>query len=105
EDVGDTLANVLRGEPNWTALPTSTPPNVRALLRRCLQKDRRQRISDISTALFAIDEHATGQADRAPVVISDSAHHPPWKRALPFVATFVLTSAIIGGIAWSMRSS
>jgi serine/threonine protein kinase len=36
EDVSDTLAAILRGEPNWTALPANTPAPIRRLLRRCL---------------------------------------------------------------------
>ena len=38
--VADTLAAVMRGEPDWTALPAGTPPALRTLLRRCLEKDR-----------------------------------------------------------------
>ena len=56
EDITDVLGAVVRLEPDWTMLPPSVPPTVRSLLRRCLEKDRRKRIADISTALFAIDE-------------------------------------------------
>ena len=56
EDVTDTLAFVLTKEPDWDALPPTTPPAVAILLRRCLEKDLRKRIGNISTALFAIDE-------------------------------------------------
>src|SRR3989454_8544839 len=52
EDVSDTLAAVLRGEPDWNALPQDVPPAIRTLVQRCLVKDRAQRIADISTALF-----------------------------------------------------
>src|SRR6266849_5700862 len=54
EDVGDTLAAVLRGEPTWAALPAEVPPLIRTLVQRCLEKDRRERIGDVSTALFLI---------------------------------------------------
>ena len=43
EDVTDILAAVVRAEPDWQALPAATPVKVRDLLRRCLQKDKRQR--------------------------------------------------------------
>ena len=56
DDVPDTLANVLKRDPDWAALPADTPPAVRALLVRCLEKDRRKRVSDIAAAIFAIDE-------------------------------------------------
>ena len=38
EDVGDTLAAVLRGEPDWAALPATVPAAVRTLIRRCLER-------------------------------------------------------------------
>jgi len=59
EDVSDTLASVLAREPDWTAIPSDVPPAIRALLKRCLEKDRKQRIADVSTAYFLVTEHAT----------------------------------------------
>src|SRR5437764_2373432 len=44
EDVSDTLAAVLRGEPDWTPLPRDLPPAIRLLVQHCLAKDRRQRV-------------------------------------------------------------
>src|SRR5262245_55911322 len=56
DDVSETLASVLAREPDWTALPAAVAPAIRTLLRRCLEKDRRKRVADISTARFAIEE-------------------------------------------------
>ena len=39
ETVSDTLAAVLKMEPDWNALPAEVPPAIRRLLRRCLTKD------------------------------------------------------------------
>ena len=50
EDVSDTLAAVLRGDPDWTALPATTPPSIRSLIQQCLAKDRKERIGDIAVA-------------------------------------------------------
>ena len=50
---------VLRIDPDWNALPRSTPPVIRKLLRRCLQKDRKHRLRDIGDALADIDDAAT----------------------------------------------
>ena len=41
EDVSDTLASVLKSEPDWNALPREVPAPIRMLLRHCLDKDRR----------------------------------------------------------------
>jgi serine/threonine-protein kinase len=62
DDVSDTLAAVLRGEPDWGALPVDLPSPTRVLLRRCLAKGPQRRIADISVALFALDEDAMSVA-------------------------------------------
>ena len=54
EDVSDTLATILKGEPEWSRLPADTPASIRALLRHCLEKDRRQRIADIAVARYVL---------------------------------------------------
>jgi len=103
EDVSETLAAVLRAEPDWTALPPETPASIVALLRRCLTKDRKRRIADMSTALFVIDEPAAA----SPALSSEPrvARPPLWRRALPLAATALLVAAIAGGGAWYTRPS
>jgi eukaryotic-like serine/threonine-protein kinase len=59
EDVSDTLAAVLRAEPNWAALPADMPVAIRTLIQGSLKKDARQRIGDVSTILFLLENHAT----------------------------------------------
>jgi serine/threonine protein kinase len=58
DDESDQLSSVLAREPDWSALPTNVPASIRALLRRCLEKDRRKRVADIAAALFALGELA-----------------------------------------------
>jgi hypothetical protein len=43
ETVSDVMGDILRVEPDWKALPAKTPPGLQVILKRCLQKDRRQR--------------------------------------------------------------
>jgi serine/threonine-protein kinase len=57
EDVSDTLAAILRGEPDWNHLPPATPTAIRRLLERCLEKDRKKRIADIADVRFELDEN------------------------------------------------
>ena len=47
EDVTDTLAAVVRSEPKWNALPDTLMPGLRVFLRRCLEKNAKQRVADI----------------------------------------------------------
>ena len=62
EDISDTLAAVLRGEPEWTALPANVSPALVALLRGCLDKDRRRRVADLSIARYIIDREGEAVA-------------------------------------------
>ena len=64
----DTLAAIIEREPNWKALPELTPSSVRRLLRRCLEKDPKRRLSDIADARLEIDE-----AQSAPSEARDAA--------------------------------
>jgi hypothetical protein len=55
DTTSDILAAVLRAEPDWRALPAATPLTIRKLLRRCLERDRKQRLQAIGEARIAID--------------------------------------------------
>ena len=50
------MARVIEREPDWDALPVSTPPPIRRLLRRCLQKDRKRRLDSAAAARFDVEE-------------------------------------------------
>ena len=109
EDISDTLANVLKIDPNWQALPAEVPAAIRALLRRCLDKDRRTRVSDISTALFVLDEAAglrgavEGPAEVGPYVRGKVSR---WRRVVPAAGALIVGGAIVGGaVWWSMRTA
>ena len=56
ETISDSLAAVITKEPDWETLPKDTPPRIRKLLQRCLQKDPKQRMRDVGEARLAIDE-------------------------------------------------
>ena len=51
----DSIARVLAGEPDWTALPRDVSPAVGELLRRCLTKNPRQRIEDMPRVRALLD--------------------------------------------------
>jgi Tol biopolymer transport system component len=56
ETTMDVLGGVVKADPDWAALPPTTPPSIRSLIRRCLQKDRSRRLRDIADARFQIEE-------------------------------------------------
>jgi serine/threonine protein kinase len=87
-DVSEVLAGVIKSDVAWDGLPANTPPKLRGLLQRCLQKDPKRRMRDIGDARLEIDEAiaapATGEGV-APVVLAA----PRWRRALPWALTAV----------------
>src|SRR5215472_3496893 len=60
EDVSHTLAAVIMKEPDWNALPATTPSSIQRLARRCLNKDPKRRLRDIGEARIAIEDALSG---------------------------------------------
>jgi serine/threonine protein kinase len=89
ETITDTLAAVIRAEPHWDALPASTPQRIRELLRRCLQKDPRQRLQAIGEARIVIEEVVSG-ASQDSSVPSEPGLSAKWSRALPWAVAAAL---------------
>src|SRR6202140_4339141 len=56
EDITEILAAVVKSEPDWTALPANTPPDIPVFLRRCLQKDKLLRLRDAGDARIEIQD-------------------------------------------------
>jgi Tol biopolymer transport system component/tRNA A-37 threonylcarbamoyl transferase component Bud32 len=96
EDVSDTMAAVLRGEPEWSKLPPAVSPALRTLIRRCLEKDRTQRVADAAAALFVLRELAT----LAPAA-AGPALAPPRRgtRSVVFAAGAVILAAALAAAA------
>ena len=101
DDVTDILGAVLRMEPDWSQLPEATPAAIRILLRRCLRKDKRQRLSDATDVRIEIEDAIaspkdSGATQAAPAFTSKL----PWAigavtAALAIIA--VVTSWVAGG--------
>ncbi len=64
--VTESIAAILRGEPDWDSLPAGTPGNVQAVLRRCLQKDPRLRLHDVADARLEIEAPAAYPHETVP---------------------------------------
>ena len=85
DSASDAVAAILKSEPDWSALPDDSPPHIRRLLRRCLQKDPQKRLPHIGLARLELDDAQAEAVDGAPA--------PPrampvagWKRALSVTA-------------------
>ena len=80
--VSDTLAAVLKTEPQWNALAPATPAAIRRLLRRCLEKDRKRRLDSAAAARLEIEDALTAPS------------------ALEGVASLATSLALRGRLAW-----
>src|SRR5258706_6303748 len=64
--VSDTLAAVLKTDPDWSALPADTPAALRKLLHRCLERDRKRRLHDIADAKLEIEDALVSPREASP---------------------------------------
>jgi serine/threonine-protein kinase len=90
ETVSDTLAAVLRADLDWARLPAETPPRIRRLLARCLERDPARRLHDIADARIEIDS----PEEAAPV------QSAPAPRAASRVLPWVLAALLAIALAW-----
>lgn len=90
-NAADLLAAVIRDEPAWEALPADVPAPVRALLERCLAKDREDRLRDLGDAALALRD-AVERASRGSAAASKMSDAQ--SAAAPCVLPRELTSFI-----------
>ena len=95
--VTDTLAAVLKSEPDWSALPPDTPAPIRRLLRRCLKKDRRERLDSAADARLEIEEARDPSADEPARITSPArGSRLPWLvAAIATVAALALLASVL----------
>lgn len=102
ETATDALAAVIRGEPDWALLPGATSWPVRALLRRCLNKDVRQRVQAIGDARIALEDVLARAVPDEPAAAG--APHPA-RRLLFEVVGAVILGGVAALVAWSLKPS
>ena len=102
DDVSDTLALVLKFDPEWDSLPADAPSRIRQVIQSCLQKDAKRRIRDIADVSLALEgafETAVSQ-----VAESGAVAQPVLRQRLPTaVLTAVVLVLIAGLVGWSLR--
>jgi serine/threonine protein kinase len=95
ETVTETLAAILKGEPDWQALPAPTPPNIRFVLRRCLEKDISRRFHSAADLRIEIEEYlANPTGASVPEIVAVTAHHKLRERLAWGVAVVLLVAAL-----------
>ena len=105
QTLSDILAAILKHEPDWGALPERTPPKIRDLLRRCLQKDSQRRLRDIGDARLEIEELSAAPANATPAQTAATPAREPWRHAPFWLATCVVLAAFTGIAVWKLKPS
>ena len=103
--VSDTLAAVLRAEPDWQRLPANLHPRLRLLLERCLEKKSRDRYHGIADARVDIERALADPEARSVPAAAESASVAPYRRVPWVAATAVLTAIVVGVSVWSLKPS
>jgi serine/threonine-protein kinase len=115
QTVTDILGAIVHKEPDWDRLPANLSSGVRRLLRRCLEKDRDQRLQDIGDARIEIEEALAGggvEEVLAPAPAPRSRQLLPWAVAILAIAvagwTFMsrgASTSIAGGSEYADQVS
>jgi serine/threonine-protein kinase len=93
ETISHTLADVLRAPIDFSKLPADTPPTIREVLRRCLDRDVKTRLRDIGEARIAVDR----PREAAPVV---SVPVEGKRRVLPWAVALAVMAGLAGAGWW-----
>jgi serine/threonine-protein kinase len=96
DTVQETLAAVLKTDPDWTALPAGTPVPLRRLLRRCLERDPRHRLRDIGDAVIEIEEALVSPETGLAI----PAGNPARQKMIPWVLA-ALAAALASAAIWA----
>jgi serine/threonine-protein kinase len=99
------LAAVLRAEADWDSLPQDTPRSIRKLLRRCLTRERKQRLQAIGDARLELEDAMVGMTEPRETQIAGGREAArAWGRGLPWAVAGVLGAALLVALAGLERA-
>jgi len=99
ESVADTLATVMKLEPEWSALPNDTPKALEQLVRRCLTKNRKQRLQAIGEARIILERPLDSSPAEDPQPAALVPMQPGRTRLIPWVAA-ALFAVVAGAVSF-----
>src|SRR5262245_23834026 len=99
DDITETLAAVVKMEPDWNRLPEGTPPPIYTLLRRCLRKDHRQRLQDAASLRIEIEDTLSAPAAADSASVTGPAI---WRKNLPWAVVLIAAVAVTALAMWSV---
>jgi serine/threonine protein kinase len=106
QTVSHVLASVLKDEVDLEELPSSTPPKLRELIRRCLQKDPKERLQAIGEARITLRaQQMDPEGISAPTVgtVAGPGHRTAWRAMMPWALALVAVVAVAALMAMSLN--
>jgi serine/threonine protein kinase len=99
DDVSETLASILRSEPEWSAVPADTPAAIRRVLTRCLRKDARRRFQHMGDVRTELEEASQSDVEKpVPTIETRKSSQVPWMLAAGFA--LIAAASIVIAFAW-----
>jgi Tol biopolymer transport system component len=93
ETISHTLADVLRAEIDFSSLPSDTPPIIRELLRRCLDRNTTSRLRDIGEARVAIQKEIANPTGPTPTAVTPK--NSVWSSRVAWIVASLATAALM----------
>ena len=97
----ETLGAIIHKDPNWSALPNTTPWRIQELLRRCLTKDAHDRLRDIAHVRIEIKLALSEPATVSPIGQTLAGQPGRWGRTIT-LGLVALAGTAIGVAIWSL---
>jgi eukaryotic-like serine/threonine-protein kinase len=94
EDVAEIMGAVLKTEPDWSLLPAATPPGIRKLLVRCLQKNPTNRRADAGDIRMDIDEALAERVIEPVASTRERSTRPAWMVAALMTVAFLAVAIV-----------
>ena len=92
----DVIAAILRGSPDFSALPSSTPPGISRLIRRCLERDPKSRLHHIGDARLDIEDALRDARSGPPAAATPAATTPPGLRGFAVAVAIAIPLLALG---------
>ncbi len=103
ETVTDMMSEVLKSKPDWSALPVEVPLEVATMLRRCLEKDPRRRLSSLGDIALLLEDTTQSRQPGALTPTATEAKRSPQSskrpslvfRMAPWITVLVLAAVVV----------
>ncbi len=102
ELMSDVMASVLKSDPDYKGLPPTIHPQLRAVLRRCLEKEPKQRWHDVGDVRVELEQVSADPSGTLVLPVADVAHAAPQSK-LRWVAAMVVVAFIASVAAWTLK--